>query len=1292
MSDRSILEQALKICRNLLDIDPPATIEKIRDSVDKVNRILQLSDEDNNYLLSRLIEVTGTDQDEPRILDNDTIIPWIIDKWSENTDNRRFWKRYRDYLADEKKIAPKVISRLDELTDKILDRLADPDAHDQFDKRGLVVGHVQSGKTSNYVGLITKAADAGYKLIVVLAGIHSTLRSQTQLRIDEGFLGYDTVTSRSFSENNNLIGVGRIDPGAQAHSLTSSALNGDFKRNVAEAVNVNLRGTDPVVIVIKKNTSILKNLINWLSGKIGENYGDNERIINNIPLLLIDDEADNASINISKSSVSSINGAIRALLRLFRKSVYVGYTATPYANVFIPPPEKAEELHKGIKLVVGSKDYLVGEDLFPRDFIINIPPPSNYIGPEKFFGIVDENTIYNQPENLEDDSLSDNSIMHLYEPVKDYQPVEYFDNKDVAETVRENNLNFIPDRHQKDDAKPQELPESLRKAVKCFILACAARRVRGQVNVHNSMLVHVTRFITWQNHITLLIIDELDRYRNRIEFGSPDFLEELKIIWEQDFAPKTKEISALPDVGGLDITPVSWEKLKPELLPAVTKIRVRAVHGSTMLGGLEAENIQPVDYYENRKKGISVIAIGGNKLSRGLTLEGLTISYFLRASKMYDTLMQMGRWFGYRPGYLDLCRLFTSSDLVSHYKHITVATEEMRAEFDRMWLLRRKPINYGLKIRAHTGILTITAANKFRYKKMMSFGFSGELEETWQFDRKRKDIFSENYNITRNLIRSLGTPSEAANSSKHLSRQPYVWKGNNNYRDVINYLEAYKSCQPSFRPELIKEYIQKQVLNGKLTDWTIALIHNSKATEDNAVDLSGMKVGLSFRKDDAQEGSQFYELTKAHIIGNFHEYIDLTDNQLQEALKETNQDRIKEGKTEAAEHPTPLRIRTNRLENRALLLIYPLDPRPDRVNNYSDVPIIGLAISFPYIENEEKVLYAANEIFQKEIYDYPEELDMEDLASENEDENEDKTGSIAGNNLSEETFLSLIENEYRSHLDETEFSSGIVPDYLPEKETYDELKIQNSNIVISSSEINITWVDSVPFYRGNEIQQYFLSKSPEHSFLYTKGCDDESRINTGEYIVGLKRSRYVTFAYHNKLSAFADSCWIIKSGRFNLRYLVGIFNSTLFGAWVRVKGSQLKDTYFIKNEVLYSFPLISPEENRLWIFENLYELLVAAGKQEQITGTGTMKSYYASILDALIFMCYFPKSMKAESEKLYEQLEKLISRTLPPENKRAVLAEELFNIIYDKKHPVRGIIYYLDTINKVSRIKSVFTR
>lgn len=1285
MSDKSILEQAQKICRNLLDLDPPETVEKIKDAIGKVSQILPLQNVDQEELFSRLLEVTGVSQDAPRILDSETVEPWVIDKWSRNTDNRKFWKRYRDYLTDEKKIAPKVISRLDELTDKILDRLADPDKHDQFDKRGLAVGHVQSGKTSNYIGLITKAADAGYKLIVVLAGIHSSLRSQTQLRIDEGFLGYDTVTSRSFSQTTNRIGVGRIDPNVPAHSLTSSAINGDFRKSVAETINLNLRGTDPVVIVIKKNNAVLKNLIQWLSAKVGEKLGGSERIVNHLSLLLIDDEADNASINISKSSVSSINGSIRALLQLFRKSAYVGYTATPYANVFIPSSEEDAGRPKGIKIVVGNQDYAVGEDLFPRDFIVNIPPPSNYIGPEKFFGIVSEDNIYEKLGNSvsEDETSETITPIHLYEQVNDNQPKDYYDSESIAESIRENNTHFIPDGHKKDDARPHSLPESLKKAIQCFIIACAARRVRGQINVHNSMLVHVTRFINWQNDIALLVEEELNRYKNRIEFKNPGFIEDLKDIWEKDFIRKTKEISKLPDVGA-EITFVLWQELELQLLPAVTKIRVRAVHGSTLLGGLEPENIEALDYYENRKKGLSVIAVGGNKLSRGLTLEGLTVSYYLRASKMYDTLMQMGRWFGYRPGFLDLCRLFTTNDLVSNYKYITAATEEMRAEFDRMWLLRKKPIEYGLKVQAHSGILAITASNKFRYKKMMSFGFSGELEETWQFDKRRKEIFDRNYQITQMFIQRLGTPAGPANASKYLKSQPYVWRGDNNYQEILNYLGEYISSQPSFHTGLLKGYIEKQIKRGRLKDWTIALINNSKATQENQINYDGnISIGLSYRKDDAEAGSQYYELAKAHIIGNFHEYIDLTDDQLQLAYTETGQDRVAEGKDLETEHPSPLRIRINRPETNALLLIYHLDPKPKKDSeNYSVVPIIGLAISFPYIKNEEKVTYAVNETFRKELYDYPEDLDLEDIEADETDENK---GIVIDRKLSEENFLSLIENSYQARLDETEFFSGIVPEY-PKTNDLSELKLLN-NIVVPFEESLVDNGNGTLFYSDKDIQQFYLNDTSSQVIL---SADTESIISE-ECIIGLKRSKYVTFSLHTQPAAFADSCWIIRSGRFNARYLVALFNSTLFGAWVRVKGEQKKDTYFIKNEVLYTFPLVLPEEDKLWLYNNLYELLRAVGKKEQSVGAGTMKSYYANILDALIFCNYFSNSMKNESNILYKSLSDIVPQTLPSGSKRTALAEELFAVIYERKHPVRETLYYLDNQNRVSRIKSVFT-
>ena len=1280
MSDNTVLEQAQKICRNLLDIDPPETIEKIKDAIQKVASIIPLSNADRDILFARLIDVTGVTQDAARILDiDDKIEPWILNKWSENPGNRKFWKRYKDYLADEKKIAPKVISRLDDLTNNIMDRLVDPTGYDQFDKRGLVVGHVQSGKTSNYVGLIAKAADAGYKLIIVLAGIHSTLRSQTQLRIDEGFLGFDTVTSRSSGTHGTRIGVGRIDPDCPAQSLTSSALNGDFKKSKID--NGLYLNTMPTVVVIKKNNSVLKNLIQWLDAKAGKDLGE-DRVINDLSLLLIDDEADNASINVSKSSVSTINGSIRALLELFRKSAYVGYTATPYANVFIPPPKKETE-KKGIKIAVGNKDYPVGEDIFPRDFIVNIPAPSNYIGPEKFFGVKSEDKIYEEAVDEEDESRNAVPPLNLYEPVDDYQPADYSDSEVVKERIRGINNHFIPDAHKKGDRLPESLPPSLEEAVKFFILACAARRVRGQINVHNSMLVHVTRFVDWQNHIAVLVTDTLDRYKRRIELNSPGFLAELKDIWEKKFEKKTKEISALHH----GIIPVYWKELELQLLPAVIKIQVRAVHGSSLLGGLEPENIEALDYYENQKKGLSVIAVGGNKLSRGLTLEGLTISYYLRASKMYDTLMQMGRWFGYRPGYLDLCRLFTSIELVGYYKHIVVATEEMRAEFDRMALLKEKPREYGLKVRADTGVLTITAANRFLYKKIMYFGFSGKLVETWQFVKNRQEVFDKNHTATQAFIKSLGPPSDPANKSKHLKMQRYVWHGKNNYKDVIHYLGEYLSAQPSFLSGMLKEYIQKQAGNKKLTNWTIALIHNSRAQEENQVAYYGNhKVGLSDRKDDAKDGSQNYELAKAHIIGNFHEYIDLSNPQLEQAFKDTSKDRIEDGKNPETEHPSPLRIRKNRSDTNGLLLIYPLNPKPiENRDPYSAVPIIGLAISFPYINGEEEVPYAVNKVFSDNL-NYPEELDIDDLEEEDGDEKKDTPSRK--DPLSEETFISIIEDSYQAKLAETEFFSGMVPSYLKLDEDKNLVMQSRTNLVVSANESIPEEISSSPIYTQKDIQQYYLEDVPSQIVL----TPENGSVVSGEYVVGLKQSKYVTFSYHNQPAAFTDNCWIIKGGRFDARYLAALFNSTLFGAWVRVNGEQKKETYFIKNDVLYKFPLVLPAEESLWLYRQLYELLAIAGKKEQTTGAGAMKSYYASILDALIFCNYFPYSMQKESQTLHGVLKQLIPREMPASTApKVALAEELYKVIYSRKHPVRETLYYLGNQPKVNRIKSVFT-
>ena len=266
-----------------------------------------------------------------------------------------YWNRYRQHLTQEG--FPNVgVTTLDEVTDRILRLMQDPSRDGPWDRRGMVVGHVQSGKTANYTGLMCKAADAGYKLIVIIAGVHNNLRSQTQRRIDEGFVGRDSA--RLLSKRDDMfVGVGRFDQTRRPVTFTNTLR--DFNKMTATGVGIPLQNlTEPAVFVIKKNSSTLKNLIEWLTEHSSRGGGQSI----DEPMLLIDDEADNASINIRHGAgeVSRINGQIRDMLRIFERSCYIGYTATPFANIFIDPD---------------TDDQMRGEDLFPRSFIVSLDPP-----------------------------------------------------------------------------------------------------------------------------------------------------------------------------------------------------------------------------------------------------------------------------------------------------------------------------------------------------------------------------------------------------------------------------------------------------------------------------------------------------------------------------------------------------------------------------------------------------------------------------------------------------------------------------------------------------------------------------------------------------------------------------------------------------------------------------------------------------------------------------------------------------------------------------------------------------
>ena len=916
MSSPDVLKQIKIIALALLkEIPSPPPREAIRDCVQKAASICQKIDKtDEDKLVLELESICTTFIGNGTTLDNlEDHIPWLNDRKSSISWD--FWERYQLYLEQEKSWSPSTLNKLNDLTDQVLSRLEDPQRKGKWDRRGMVVGQVQSGKTSNYTGLICKAVDTGYKVIIVLAGIHNSLRSQTQLRLDEGFLGRDTQVKRAYEEGIAPLGVGNIRLNSKkliVHSATSSEEKGDFNNRVANQLGLIPGGHDPILMVVKKNKSVLTNLVKWALSTVTEQAG--KRVMRDVPLLVIDDEADHASINtklmldengksVDDDNVTAINGLIRKLLNSFEQSAYIGYTATPFANIFIYP---------------NSSSNKHGTDLFPRSFIINLPAPSNYIGPAQVFGLEAESAI-------------------------DLEEVKRLD------IVREINdqTEWMPVNHKKGH-KPPYLSASLKEAIRAFVLTCAVRIIRGQESSHNSMLIHVTRYQDVQKKVISLVKEELTSLQRRLRYGegnAPDLvLVEFEILWKRDFQPTTESVSKIQPHHAMQ--QLSWDEVSSSLYHAASRIQVKEINGS-------AKDI--LDYFEH-KNGLNVIAVGGDKLSRGLTLEGLSVSYFLRASKMYDTLMQMGRWFGYRPGYLDLCRLYTTDELIDWYSHITSASEELKLEFDHMAEIGATPQDYGLKVRTHPQGLLITGVNKMRAGTEMELSYAGSLSETTIFYKER-EVNWRNFQATENLLLEIGEPSE---SSKN-----FIWK-EISAEKIVEFLLEYKShesCKPA-NTQVLSEYIRAQIPFGELTSWTIALISSKSATY--FYPIANNQVGLTRRSDVSSTSLLEYRLSKSHILSPTDEWIDLPNEVKEQIREETRCEREKRGKASSSNTPSGSILRSKRSPNQALLILYPLDPNNIGLN--WDFPIIGFVISFPGSTTAKRIKYKVNNVYWEQEF------------------------------------------------------------------------------------------------------------------------------------------------------------------------------------------------------------------------------------------------------------------------------------------------------------------------------------
>ena len=655
-----------------------------------------------------------------------------------------YWNRYRQHLIQE--VFPTAsITTLDDITDRVLGLMQDPQRDGPWDRRGMVVGHVQSGKTANYAGLISKAADAGYKLIVVIAGVHNNLRSQTQRRIDEGFVGRDSARLLS-RQDDMFVGVGQFDHTRRPVTFTNTIR--DFNKMTATGVGIPLQNlTEPAVFVIKKNSHTLKNLLEWLREHSARGGGESI----DEPMLLIDDEADNASINIRHGAgeVSTINGQIRGLLHLFDRSCYVGYTATPFANIFIDPD---------------TDDQMRGEDLFPRSFIVSLDPPSNYFGATDVF-LEGGNQYIRQIEDNED---------------------------------------HLPIRHRKDIVL-SSIPPSLVYALRTFILGRAIRLARGHERQHCSMLVNASRFMNVQSQLRNEIHEQLEGIRRSIRVHG---------ALPPETALLDPEINALHAVWKSEFHNMEfdWAEVQSRLHEAASPIRVVEVN---------MQSPGTLDYSGNRHDGLNVIAVGGFSLSRGLTLEGLMVSYFLRNSMMYDTLMQMGRWFGYRPGYQDLCRIWMPEAARGWYEHIAESIEELRDEFRSMEASNATPEDFGLKVRSHPDTLIVTARNKMGTgaQIVVSIGLAGRLIETHTLRRDAESL-EVNRNAARRLsqrLRQNGFPIEAAarDSFGFLLRGVPV-------APILDFLTEFRNHDGSLptNGEPVRRYIEERQ-DDELAEWDV---------------------------------------------------------------------------------------------------------------------------------------------------------------------------------------------------------------------------------------------------------------------------------------------------------------------------------------------------------------------------------------------------------------------------------------------------------------------------------------
>ena len=861
-----------------------------------------------NLVVERYEILIGVIQPLPVILDNGDPSEWFIDL--KPTLNFEYSNRYFDYLR-RNDFADDTIKVIQQSTEKVLSYCANPKGSSYINaqkKRGLVVGDVQSGKTSNYISLINMACDAGYNIVVLLAGMTSSLRQQTQDRIDEGFIG---AKSDTLSGGPEYIGVG-IDS-HKYYGIPLTNHTSDFVKYVKQNQNAGSEDyVKPIVLVVKKNKSILESVSEWL--KPGKN-----NIKKQSNILIIDDEADNASVNTKRdpSEMTAINSAIRKIYNNFPIASYVGYTATPFANIFINPFEVDPS----------------NQDLFPSDFIVLLETPSNYFGFDKAFEKING----------------------------EYKHISIID---------QNDINYLPTNHKKD-VYYDGLAEDLKDAILNFYISNVIRTLDGKKTKHRSMLVNISRFNDVQKQIVEKIQEYHDAFKDELEeLDMQDDIHyfkslKLKRLYELYMTEKNYENARKK---------YTWNDVKAQLWNEVKQVNISLINNSIK---------SRFSYDDYKNIGARVIIVGGFVLSRGLTLEGLMISYFDRNSVAYDTLMQMCRWFGYRFGYEDLCKIYMTQESLDSFEAVNDAVDNLKDQFRQLANSNKTPKDFGLMVKESPDTLDtallVTARNKMYSTKQVycTLNYSGFAVDTSKIF-KNQHLTIHNYNQVKQLFDNLISEGFVIDNSKNR-----LFVENISSDVVAKFIKNIKIPfeNTKFDQDSISDYILSD--NNQYKKWDVVVASGASAISFELYPGKSVKASeRNYDDDNKFDNEDFFRVsgTKNRLFEPSIFAAGLNEFEINQ-VKKYAKNEMESGRRKSS---TPIVLDYLNVQGRKpLLVIYPVVLHGKNNKDTFDKAkfknvVYGFAVGFPATEKGIRIKYRANKIKLEQLLNkYYDEYDEE---------------------------------------------------------------------------------------------------------------------------------------------------------------------------------------------------------------------------------------------------------------------------------------------------------------------------